>query len=152
MSADGLDAFDKTLQVTNIWLDEIMRDLGPDRQVAWHALGAVLRTARDRLPIELGAHFGAQLPLLIRGLYYDQWKPEASPAKWRTQQEFIELVTTGLHGIRPVDPVDAARAVFKVVNHHLDPGQVLKIKEALPEDVRRLWPESRVGVPRRNAA
>ena len=35
MSATGLDVFDKTLQTTNIWLDEIVAALGPDRQVAW---------------------------------------------------------------------------------------------------------------------
>lgn len=34
MSATGIDAFDKTLQVTNTWLKEIMEDHGPDRQVA----------------------------------------------------------------------------------------------------------------------
>ena len=59
MSATGLDVFDKTIQTTNIWLDEIMEDMGPDRQVAWHTLGAVLRTLRDRLPPDLAAHLGA---------------------------------------------------------------------------------------------
>ena len=49
MAATGLDVFDKTLQTTNIWLDEIMEVIGPDRQVAWHTLGAVLRPLRDRL-------------------------------------------------------------------------------------------------------
>src|SRR2546423_5270300 len=59
MSATGLDVFDRTLQITNIWLDEIMETLGPDRQVAWHALGAVLRALRDRLPLGLAVHLGA---------------------------------------------------------------------------------------------
>ena len=36
MSATDLEVFDKTLQTTNIWLDEIMAKLGPDRRVAWH--------------------------------------------------------------------------------------------------------------------
>ena len=62
MSATGLDVFDKTLQTTNIWLDEIMATLGPDRQVAWHVLGAVLHALRDRLQIGLAVHLGAQLP------------------------------------------------------------------------------------------
>jgi hypothetical protein len=34
MSATGLDVFDKTLQTTNTWLDEIMESLGPDCQIA----------------------------------------------------------------------------------------------------------------------
>src|SRR6266540_3290801 len=74
MSATGLDVFDKTLQTTHTWLDEIMRTVGPDRQVAWHVLGAVLRVLRDRLPVGLAAHLGAQLPILVRGVYYDQWR------------------------------------------------------------------------------
>src|SRR4051812_44635600 len=67
MSATGLDVFDKTLQTTHIWLDELMQEIGPDRQVAWHVLGAVLRGVRDRIPLDLAAHLGAQLPLLVRG-------------------------------------------------------------------------------------
>jgi hypothetical protein len=31
VSATGLEVFDKTLQTTNIWLDEIETELGPDR-------------------------------------------------------------------------------------------------------------------------
>jgi hypothetical protein len=31
MSATGLDTFDKTLQTTNIWLDEIGATIGLDR-------------------------------------------------------------------------------------------------------------------------
>jgi uncharacterized protein (DUF2267 family) len=68
MAATGLDVFDKTLQITNIWLDQLMEDIGPQRNVAWHVLGAVLRPLRDRLPLELAAHLGAQLPVLVRGV------------------------------------------------------------------------------------
>ena len=81
MSATGLDVFDRTLQITNTWLDEVMETLGPDRKIAWHALGAVLRALRDQLTLGLTAHFGAQLPLLVRGLYYDQWRPHTAPSR-----------------------------------------------------------------------
>ncbi len=67
MSATVLDVFDKTIQTTNIWLDEIMERIGPDRKLAWHTLGAVLRALRDRLPVDEGAHLAAQLPILVRG-------------------------------------------------------------------------------------
>ena len=50
MSATGLEVFDKTIHTTNTWLGEVMEKLGPDRQVAWHVLGAVLRAVRDRIP------------------------------------------------------------------------------------------------------
>jgi len=45
MSSTGLDVFDKTLQTTHIWLDELTQVIGPDRQVAWHVLGAAMRHA-----------------------------------------------------------------------------------------------------------
>lgn len=141
MSATGLDVFDKTLQTTNIWLDQIMAKLGPDRQVAWHVLGAVLRALRDRIPIELAAHLGAQLPILVRGTYYDQWNPEKEPLKMRSADEFIEHVSRGLANIRPVDVPDAIRTVFGVLNTHVNEGQLRKVREALPEQVRAMWPE-----------
>ena len=75
MSANGLEVFDKTLETTHIWLKEIMTDLGPDKQVAWKVLSTVLHKLRDRLSINLAAHLGAQLPLLVRGVYYDQFEP-----------------------------------------------------------------------------
>jgi uncharacterized protein (DUF2267 family) len=78
MSATGLDVFDQTLQKTNIWLKEIMDDLGPDRQRAYHALRAVLHTLRDRLTVEEAAHLSAQLPLLVRGIYFEGWHPRTS--------------------------------------------------------------------------
>jgi uncharacterized protein (DUF2267 family) len=143
MAATGLDVFDKTLQATNIWLSEIMEVIGPDRQVAWHVLGAVLRTLRDRLPQGLTAHLGSQLPLLVRGLYYDQWEPEKGPEKTRSLEEFLQRVGVQLENIRPVNVQDATRAVFHVLSRHLDRGQTVKVRDALPEDIRRkLWPEN----------
>lgn len=142
MSATGLEAFDKTVQTTNIWLGEIMEKHGPDRQTAWHILGAVLRTLRDRLPTGLSAHLGAQLPLLIRGTYYDQFEPSRQPTNDRTLDEFCSHVQAQMEFSRPVDPVDAIRTVFEVLSHYVDPGQVAKVREALPAEVRDLWPDA----------
>lgn len=139
MSANGIDVFDKTLQTTHIWLDEIMEEIGPSRSVAWHVLGAVLRTIRDRIPIELAAHLGAQLPLLVRGAYYDQWRPHETPVKSRTMDEFVESVAEGLEGTRPIDALDATHAVFQVLSRHVSEGQIEKVQNALPEQVRKSW-------------
>ena len=139
MAATGLDVFDKTLQTTHTWLDGIMAELGEDRQTAWHALGAVLRPLRDRLPLELAVHLGAQLPLLVRGLYYDQWRPHGQPDKSRSLEAFLEPVEAGLVNTRPVEGEAAMRAVFRALARHLDPGQVSKVIDALPEEVKALW-------------
>jgi uncharacterized protein (DUF2267 family) len=141
MTTTGLDAFDKTVQVTNTWLNDVMAVHGPDRQVAWHVLNAVLHALRDRLPVGLSAHLGAQLPLLVRGAYYDQYEPEKLPEKSRSLEEFLERVQEELKFIRPIDSKDAVKCVFGVLSHYVDPGQVRKVRAALPEQVRDLWPD-----------
>ena len=139
MSANGLEIFDKTLETTHVWLKEIMADLGPDRQVAWKVLSVVLRKLRDRLPLGLAAHLGAQLPLLIRGVYYDQFEPSHLPVECNTREEFAAEVAEWLSDIRPVDPDEAVRSVFRVLSHHVDPGQIAKVMEALPKSLRQSW-------------
>jgi uncharacterized protein (DUF2267 family) len=151
MSATGLEVFDRTLHVTNKWLDEMMETLPRDRQLAWHVLGAVLRTIRDRVPIELAAHLGAQLPLIVRGTYYDRFRPSDAPQTWRSAEQFLAIISAELSSTRPVGAEDAAHAVFQVLNHYVDPGQIEKVRHALPEEVRAMWPESKMN-PRRTEA
>ena len=145
MSATGLDVFDKTVQTTNIWLDEIMARMGPDRHVAWHVLGAVLRSLRGRLPLDDAAHLGAQLPLLVRGLYYDQWHAPSAIHKERHQEEFLARVQDGLRDTRPVNVQEAVRAVFAVLAKHIAKGQADKTARVLPAEIRALWPASAGG-------
>jgi uncharacterized protein (DUF2267 family) len=147
MSASGLEVFDKTLQTTHIWLDDIMATIGPDRHLAWHVLGAVLRTLRDRLPLGLAAHLGSQLPILIRGTYYDQWQPREKPLELRSQDEFLEHVSQSLWNTRPVNTREATRAVFRAIVKHIDAGQVRKVVDALPSDVKALWPSAEAPQP-----
>ena len=141
MSATGLDVFDRTLQTTHIWLDEIIEDIHTDRQTAWHVLGAVLRVLRDRLPPGLSGHLSAELPLLVRGSYFEQWRPGVETLKMRSLAEFLERVSDGLRDTKPIGSLDAVRTVFSVLNHHLDYGQVEKVRQALPEEIRALWPD-----------
>lgn len=139
MSANGLPVFDKTLQTTNIWLDQIMERIGPDRQTAWKVLSTVLHKLRDRMPVEAAAHLGAELPLLVRGVYYDQYTPARQPSACRTRDEFIAEVAEWLQDARPVDPEEAIAAVFDVLSRNIDPGQVEKVKRILPEPIRQMW-------------
>ncbi len=141
MSATGLDVFDTTVQATNVWLNEIMADIGPDRQRAWKALSTVLQILRDRLGPDLAAHLGAQLPLLVRGVYYDMYEPSKQPSDLQTADMFIEKVADGLSDTRMIDPKEAIAAVLGVLNRHVSTGQVEKVRQALPKSIRSLWPE-----------
>ena len=138
MSATGLDVFDKTLQTTNIWLDEIMAEHGPDRQLAWKVLSVVLRKLRDRVPLELSVHLGAELPLLVRGAYYDQFEPAKQPLKCDLD-EFVNEVAEWLSDTRPVNPRHAIRTVFGLLSRHLPAGQIAKLQDSLPAAMRSFW-------------
>jgi uncharacterized protein (DUF2267 family) len=139
MSASGLDVFDRTLETTHIWLNEICNDLGPDKQVAWKVLSTVLHKLRDRLTVNLAAHLGAQLPLLIRGVYYDQFDPGHMPSDHRHRDDFVADVADWLSDTKPVDPEEAIRSVLRVLSRHISEGQINKVRDALPKSLRRLW-------------
>lgn len=141
MSTTSLPLFDRTLHTTNIWLDEIMNDLGPDRNLSWKVLSVVLHKLRDRLPIALAAHLGAQLPLLVRGVYYDQFEPERLPSDCDSADQFVDEVQRWLSDTRGVDAKDAIASVFGVLSRHISAGQIGKVRQALPKGVRSLWPE-----------
>jgi uncharacterized protein (DUF2267 family) len=141
MSATGLEVFDRTIQLTNIWLDDIMRELGwTDRQKAFHALRIVLQTLRDRLPVNDASHFAAQLPMLIRGLFFEGWHPAKTPVKERTRDEFLMHITDSFLFTIDADSRQIAAAVLKVVARHVSAGEVQKVGHLLPEEVRELWP------------
>jgi uncharacterized protein (DUF2267 family) len=148
MTATKLDVFDKTLQTTHIWLDEIAEELGPDRQVAYRALRAVLHALRDRLGVDEAAHLGAQLPMMVRGVFFDAWHPAGKPEKIRSREEFCEHVAREMSDIRPVDPEDACRAVFGCIDRHVSAGEVQDVLSSLPGDIRRLWPRGANTQPR----
>ena len=133
---------DTTLQKTHAWLNEV-QDLGrfPDRHSAFQALRSVLHALRDRLPVDEAAHFGAQLPVLVRGFYYEGWHPAGKPDRIRSQEEFLEGVESGMMPNRSIDPIKATEAVFELLNRRLSPGEPEKIRAVLPAVLQELWPE-----------
>jgi uncharacterized protein (DUF2267 family) len=141
MSAIGVDSLDHSIQDTNIWLKAIMRHLeSDDRHLAFVALRAGLHALRDRIGPENAVHLGAQLPMLIRGLYYEGWHMAGTPTKARSKHQFMQHVGWTLDPRSEVDPERAARAVFDVLWDKVDPGEVAKVINLLPEELRELWP------------
>ena len=146
MSATGITAFDSTIHTTNIWLNDLMSWLGwPDKQQAYHALRAVLHTLRDRLPVEQAAALGAQLPMLVRGFYYEGWHPHGKPVKERTKEAFLGHIAAAFQNDPDVKAEDVARAVFHVLAKHVTPGEVKHVTLSLPGEIRSLWSEETSG-------
>lgn len=136
------DAIETTVQKTNIWLHDICNDLRiKDERVAYHALRAVLHAIRDRLSVEDAAALGAQLPLLVRGIYYEGWHPHGKPLRLRKADEFLLLVAANLAQDSEIElePRRALEAVFGTLQAHADAGAVDKVFRALPPDIQTLF-------------
>ena len=105
MSATGLDVFDRTLHKTNAWLSDLMEALGrQDRHAAYLALRTTLHALRDRLTVEEVAQLGAQLPMLVRGFYYEGWDPTGTPLRVRHKEEFLARIQEEFRSDEPIDP------------------------------------------------
>ena len=143
MSAAGLENFDRTLQKTHLWLKDIgeAEGIGPDRQRQYHALRSVLFALRDRLTIEEAFHLSSHLPILVRGVYWESYRPAGKPEKYRSRDEFLERVQQHLQLTPPINPEDAARAVFAAIAAHVSAGEVEEVRQMVPEEVRTLFPQ-----------
>jgi uncharacterized protein (DUF2267 family) len=137
------EVFETTLQKTNIWLKQISDLLHwDDHQKAYHGLRAVLHALRDRLPVAEAAHLGAQLPMLVRGFYYDCWKPAGTPVKIKTTQEFYDVVRENFTADRNVNPMRLTEAVMTVLSTNISPSEVEKLRGIFPPHLREIWPAS----------
>jgi uncharacterized protein (DUF2267 family) len=140
MSATGLEVFDATIQKTNMWLNDLERQAGfPNRRTAYTALRATLHAVRDRLIVDEVAQLAAQLPMLIRGLYYEGWDPSGKPLKLRHRDEFLERIAQELRGTDHMDAELAARGVFAVLALRVSEGEIEDIRHLLPGKVQDLW-------------
>lgn len=140
MSMNTIASFESATADAYQWLNEItsiLRD--EDRHFALQVLRGVLHALRDRLTIEQSAHLSAQLPLLIRGIYFENWDPQPLPSRDRTVEDFIDRVRPALTGYPGAEFIDAVSAVFEVLQRHVSLGEGDKIATMLPHAISTLW-------------
>ena len=131
----------RTVQEFDVWLDELCAEMKTDNpDTAYAALRAVLHQLRDRLTADEAAHVAAQLPTLIRGVYYEGWKPAVQPTRERDAQEFLQGVRAKAPGHDELDPNMATQSVFRVLGRHVAPGEIRQVVHMLPSEIRTLWP------------
>lgn len=129
-----VSVIDRTVAKTNEWLVRLCRELGiDDRQRAYGALRAVLHALRDRIGPEVSVHLAAQLPLLVRGIFYEGWDPGSTPQKL-TLDEFIVRVEREATLQSSAEAASATRAVMQVLWDELAPGTMDHVIAVLPEE------------------
>lgn len=142
MQSNTLTAFDSTLQKTFVWLKDIKQELGwddSDHERAYKALRAVLHALRDRMTVAEICDFAAQLPMLVRGLYYEGWDSARTPVADRKAEEFIKHVADRFENDITVNPEETTRAVLRVIAKHVTAGEVDDVKGVMPKPIRALW-------------
>jgi uncharacterized protein (DUF2267 family) len=140
MSTHGLEALEHTVQLTHVWINALDERLGwNSKPRAYRLLKAVLHALRDWLPHEEADDLAAQLPTLLRGAYYEQWRPARTPVKHRKHADFLACVDAAFAADPLPDTAAAVTAVFDVLTEKISVGEVEDLRGSLPEDIRNLW-------------
>jgi uncharacterized protein (DUF2267 family) len=136
-----ISVFDKTEQKTMDWINTVSHNMGStDSQRSYTILRAVLHATRDRLMPEEAVQFGAQLPMLVRGFYYEGWHPSDKPRKYRHKEQFLEEIHEKVPTLDNTQLERAATAVFETLESEMPGGELEQVRHALPRELRELWP------------
>lgn len=142
MSIKGLEGLQHTLELTHIWINDL------DERLEWHnkprayrLLKSVLHALRDWLQLNEAADLGAQLPTLLRGIYYDQWRPSGTPVRPRGKAAFLARIDEDFEQDPPANTEQAVMAVFELLSKKVTPGEIEHVRHALPDDLRTIWSE-----------
>jgi uncharacterized protein (DUF2267 family) len=145
MVETGFSTFNTTVDKTNRILHEIELSYGwpkERRQQSYTALKAVLHAVRDRLNVEESAQLAAQLPMLLRGVYYDGWEPSHVPMKMhadqfmqRIRQDFTYEVAGGTEVL--------IRTVVRALRKHVSDGEWSDVTSSMPRELRALLADSK---------
>lgn len=140
MSTHRLEAVEHTVQLTHVWINALDERLGwNNKPRAYRLLKAVLHGARDCLPHDEAADLAAQLPTLLRGVFYEQWRPVHTPVRQRKRDDFLARVDVAFAADPLADTAAAVGAVFDLLSEKISLGEVEKVRGRLPQDVRQLW-------------
>jgi uncharacterized protein (DUF2267 family) len=142
MSAQGLEVIDHTVQLTHEWINELRERLDWDSsRDALRLLRVTLAQIRDHLDHNEVAQLSAQLPLLIRGMYFEGWQPAHSPVRDRNPDHFVAAIEAEVSGVLDWRGPQDIRAVFRTLEDKISAGEIRDIKAGLPRAIRDMWPD-----------
>ena len=142
MNVRSINVFEKTIGKTNEWLNAVMYEMDwDDPEKSYKALRSVLHFLRDCLTVEEAADLSAQMPMLVRGFYFEGWRPSGKPVKHQSREDFVNFVNQHFRDDDFVESEDIIRAVFKVLRDRITEGEIEDIIGCLPKDIQKLWKE-----------
>lgn len=137
----GVRNLDNSIDLTNVWLRDILSQLKwQSKESAYQALRGTLHAIRDRLPVEEAVDLASQLPLMIKGVYYDGWTLRDKPEKFK-KEEFARRVHAQFEFDDNVNPAEVIRAVLRVMYRHMGEGEIRDVKLNMPKEIQEWFPE-----------
>lgn len=142
MPAHDLETLDHSLQTTHSWINELDDALGwNNRHRSYRLLRATLQVLRDCLPLSEAAHLSAQLPLLIRGVFFEHWRPAVEHPRHWDADRFFAAIDSHFANDPVEDLADSVCEVFTVLANHVSVGEIDHVLACLPKDIRMIWPD-----------
>jgi uncharacterized protein (DUF2267 family) len=128
------------IDVARAWIANLMRRLDwHESDTAFRALLACLHALRDALPKGEAVHLGLALPVLLRGFYFDGWRPSGR-AIGKNRTAFLERVHDGVRRDPAIDPDQTARAALALLAEQLPTSALENAKAATPHELHGFWP------------
>jgi uncharacterized protein (DUF2267 family) len=140
MTETSIANFSHAARQAQQWVNELAEDLGWSDRRAYHLLKSALTTLREWLSPEEAADLSAQLPTLIRGIYFEGWDPAQSPAAERKKRDFVNRVERAFGYETDTDFDAAINAVFKLIDRHISQGESVQVRSSMKKSLRQLWP------------
>jgi uncharacterized protein (DUF2267 family) len=140
MAGTSIATFTQAAQQAQQWFNELSDDLDWTDRRAYHLLRSVLHALRDWLPQQEMIDLASHLPTLIRGIFFDGWRPLATPVAGRKKELFIARIQDDFSDGILNDPNAAVAAVFRLLDRHISDGQIADIRHSLKKPLRELWP------------
>ena len=139
MTPSRFDILDRSVEKTHVWLNDLAEELGTeDSQYAYRVLRAFLHALRDRLSVDEAAQLAAQLPIFIRGVFYEGWDPSRTPERDRDVDTFLRRIGGDALLAGETEASLAATAASRVLSRHISTGETESVLHMLPEHLREL--------------
>jgi uncharacterized protein (DUF2267 family) len=139
MSTDDVDIIDRGVEKAHVWLNDVAAELqSEDRQYAYRVLRAFLHALRDHLSVDEAAQLSAQLPIFIRGIFYEGYVPSHMPEHARDLDSFLERIAAEAVLGGETEASFAAQAASRVLRRHVSAGEGEDVLHALPAHIREL--------------
>lgn len=147
LTLTGTRIFDRSLHKTNTWLKELMVAMNwKNREKALRAFRATLHSLRDVMPLQEIPQLASQFPIMIRGLYYENWRLLQEPLKIKSVNEFYELVRTklgrGAFNFSTDELKKFTRTSLQLIAKHVSRGEMKDVKNSLKANLKELFEES----------